>query len=475
MSTYADVSGLVDGRRRRRHILELADQSHGEADPGDIVDDLERLGFLRRHGGRLGWTGPESPDLLCRLVALRDGPARSLVEVPADGACPVTIYAASEDEGAAAHLAGWGGACGTGIGRRTAAVSCLYETAERCAQVRHGDEETHTAAFSDIADGAIHPDRLLGVASDDQIPRSPTSSTPIMPLAPDLPISWTAGRHLISGKPFWLPTDFCYRSARCEGRAWTCPADSGGCSTGHSPEDVAVRGFLELVERDAVAIWWYNRVGRPGVSLEFTDLPPVQSIAAWQQERGRSFHLLDLTTDLGVPVVAAVSYASDGCGIAVGFGASFDPRIAVLRASLEMTQFLVMVELSLSLRVDDATHATRAAWSWFEGTSIATEPYLMPRKDDAATKPAWADDPPGDPEAAMSRCLAIAARHGLDLLFIDMTRSWTGIPAGRVIVPGLLPTRLRAGARRLYDVPVKLGWISSARHRDELNAKAMVF
>ena len=44
-------------------------------------------------------------------------------------------------------------------------------------------------------------------------------------------------------------------------------ADSNGNAAGSSPEDAVVQGFLELVERDAVALWWYNRTrharGRP--------------------------------------------------------------------------------------------------------------------------------------------------------------------------------------------------------------------
>ena len=29
-----------------------------------------------------------------------------------------------------------------------------------------------------------------------------------------------------------------------------------------------LQGFLELVERDAVALWWYNRTRQPAVDLE---------------------------------------------------------------------------------------------------------------------------------------------------------------------------------------------------------------
>jgi ribosomal protein S12 methylthiotransferase accessory factor len=35
---------------------------------------------------------------------------------------------------------------------------------------------------------------------------------------------------------------------------------------------------MELVERDSVALWWYNRVQRPAVDLDSFDEPYFQEI-----------------------------------------------------------------------------------------------------------------------------------------------------------------------------------------------------
>ena len=481
VSSFADIVRLIDGRHRRRHILELARGDGDEPSARLILDDLDHLGLLKRQGGRLDWTGPESPELLHSLVSLRDGPARSLIEIPSDEACPVFVYAVPDSEdGLTPHLVRWGGAAGTGMDRRAAVVSCLFETAERCSQIHQGDEPARIAAFDEIADKAIHPDAILmpGDPAHDSA-EAPSASTPIVPLPLDLPISWSEARDLGSGTTRWLPTDICYRSAGRAGRSWTCPADSSGCSTGRSQEDIAVRGFLELVERDAVSIWWYNRILRPRVPFAIADHPSIRSIVGWQRRRGRRFHLLDLTSDLEIPVVAAVSCAEDGRGIAVGFGVGFEQGAAAMRASLEMMQFQVMIEFSLGYRDDghaaDASPATEKARSWFETVSIATESHLLPSDSGVMDGPAPALASSSAPEVQLNHCLAIAARHGLDLLFIDMTRPWIGVPAGRVLVPGLRSLRPRFGAGRLFDVPVKLGWLTGPRRIDELNDKAMVF
>ena len=48
-------------------------------------------------------------------------------------------------------------------------------------------------------------------------------------------------------------------------------ADSNGCAAGNTLEEAIVQGFLELVERDAYAIWWYNRLQRAEVDLDQFD------------------------------------------------------------------------------------------------------------------------------------------------------------------------------------------------------------
>jgi oxazoline/thiazoline synthase len=323
-----------------------------------------------------------------------------------------------------------------------------------------------------IDDIAIHPDELLLDGGESGAhPAMP--GTPIRPLDSNQEIAWIPATDLATGTCRWLPADYCYRSANRADAAWTCPADSSGCATGTSMADVAVRGFLEAVERDAVGIWWFNRVHRRECPTEDAT---IKAVAAWQRDRSRRFHLLDLTTDLGVPVRAAVSFEKSGRGIAVGFGAHFDPTIAALRASLEMVQFQVMIDLSLRLRdrglVQEASPSTKDAWSWFEGVTVDTEPYLLPQPAES-TRPLH--PPPTTDGAALDRCIEIANDHCLELLFVEMTRPWIGIPAGRVIVPGLRSIKRRFGDGRLYDVPVKLGWLPAARTSAELNPRNIVF
>ena len=74
-----------------------------------------------------------------------------------------------------------------------------------------------------------------------------------------------------------------------------------------------------------------------------------------------------------------------------------------------------------------------------------------------------------DTDKQVAACVAVAERQGLDFLVLDQTRPDIEAPVVRVIVPGLRHFYRRFGPGRLYDVPVKLGWLEKPLKEDELN------
>ena len=85
-------------------------------------------------------------------------------------------------------------------------------------------------------------------------------------------------------------------------------ADSNGCAAGNTVEEAIVQGFLELVERDAYAIWWYNKVQRPEVDLDRFDNSYVHDLRNQLTEAGKRVWVLDITSDLGIPTFVAVAH-----------------------------------------------------------------------------------------------------------------------------------------------------------------------
>ena len=113
-------------------------------------------------------------------------------------------------------------------------------------------------------------------------------------------IEWSPVWSLRDERFKYLPTSLLYFFYR--GLAgYQVHADSNGCAAGNTLEEAIVQGFLELVERDAYAIWWYNRSQRAEVDLDQFDDPYIRDLKAQLAETGRRLWLLDVTSDLGIP------------------------------------------------------------------------------------------------------------------------------------------------------------------------------
>jgi bacteriocin biosynthesis cyclodehydratase domain-containing protein len=347
-------------------------------------------------------------------------------------------------------------------------ASALMEAIERYSGVFRGDEIRAMRRFADFpAADAIPPNGVL-LFSDTQCRQSlePVPGPDGAPMSPTLfdesaEIEWSPVWSLRDKCFKYLPTSLLYFSYT--GSA-AFQADSNGCAAGNTIEEAIVQGFLELVERDAYAIWWYNQLQRPGVDLDRFDDSYVRDLQNLLTESGRRLWVLDITSDLGIPSFVAVTHwTQDGNEyIEFGSGAHFDVRIAMLRALTELNQFL-----SLGLMGDWA----RLQWS-LDGAvplRLADHPYLLP-----ANKPAVEsgfDSKFGrlDSHEQVTACVHLAGREGLDFLVLDQTRPDIEVPVVRVIVPGLRHFYRRFAPGRLYDVPVKLAWRDRPLGEDELN------
>ncbi|WP_245312992.1 TOMM precursor leader peptide-binding protein, partial [Bradyrhizobium macuxiense] len=240
-----------------------------------------------------------------------------------------------------------GGSFGKGSTAEQGEASALMEAIERYSGIFQGDEIRVRKRFTDFApDDAIRPNDIL-LFSDEQyrtraIPNENDShhTQPAPdPFDPSERIEWSPVWSLRDKRFKYIPTSLLYFFY--EGPA-PFAADSNGCAAGNTREEAIVQGFLELMERDAYAIWWYNRSQRAGVDLDQFDDSYVRDLKNQLEESGRRLWVLDITSDLGVPTyVAIVHWMQNGQeNIEFGSGAHFDPRIALLRSLTELNQFL---------------------------------------------------------------------------------------------------------------------------------------
>lgn len=338
---------------------------------------------------------------------------------------------------------------GKGLTAAQAWASCVGEAVERYSSFHHGSEPVTRASWRSMARSmaalAVHPSRLLHFSARqfetrrewnrvcrgvDQVPER---------FHEEAEIDWAQAWSPIAESFVYIPAAYAYIGYPSTNGLTFAFGDSNGCAAGSTLEDAALQGFLELVERDAVAIWWYSRLRRPGVDLASFGEPRWDALADALERHGRSLHVLDVTTDLGIPCFAAVSWNAEGRRILLGFGCHLDVRLAVSRALAELGQALPWSNLPLESMAADKRR-------WMETATTDTAAYVTPLPG-----PLLREENYRVSAADFSACLDLSTAHGLDVLVLDLTRPNLGLPVVRMIVPGLRSFRHRLGPGRLYS------------------------
>jgi len=345
---------------------------------------------------------------------------------------------------------------GKGQTEAQARASALCEALERFSGVYQGDEAVLRASARELGAGAIGFDALqlfsdrqyaarevINASSPDprrQVPRR---------CAPDTVIDWTPAWSLRSGTMRYVPLNYCYAQAPGSEEVGYGIHNPNGAAAGNCREEAILQGFLELVERDAIAIWWYNRISMPEVDLGSFNDPYFDRLALDYAALGWRLWVLDLTHDLGIAACAALAHHPGEDRYAIGFGCHLDARLAVQRALTEVNQLF------------DQRGSSPSPW---DQSRIGDPAFLHPAHG-AAPRTATSMPTCGgaDLRADIAHCVAVAAAHGMDVLVVDKTRPDIGLPVMQVIVPGLRHFWPRFGPGRLYSVPLALGW-----HSDEL-------
>ncbi|MGH8779289.1 TOMM precursor leader peptide-binding protein [Paraburkholderia sp.] len=352
---------------------------------------------------------------------------------------------------------------GKGRTDEQARVSALCETLERFSGEYQGDEAVTRASFDELAaDGAIHVNALQQF-SDTQFEQRDAINARTDDVRKQVPpcfelnraIDWTPAWSLASGRRHWVPLDYCYADVPEQNASPFCIHNPNGSAAGSRIEEAILQGLLELVERDAAAIWWYNQIERPGVSLASFADPYFDALQAEYRSMGWRLWALDITHDLRIPTIVALAEHPGTKRFSIGFGCHPDYRIAVQRALTEVNQLL------------DVSADGPPPW---DHARLSSTRFLYPAEGVAETSaPTWPRAGEGSLDDAIAYTLGQIAAAGLDTLVVDKTRPDIGLPVVQVIVPGLCHFWPRFGAPRLVSVPVAQGWIGRARDEAELN------
>jgi ribosomal protein S12 methylthiotransferase accessory factor len=329
-----------------------------------------------------------------------------------------------------------------------------------------------------------------------------TPGFPFRPFLPDSPAHWVEGRSAVDGEVVHVPAFLVYTAWPHMRRPHPEPLYSfpviGGVAAGPTDDSALLSGLEEVIERDAMAVWWANAVALPA-------LPPTARLRALGDGAEHAFQtrFVRIDNEFGLPVIAAGVRSTAEGWLTYGCAARADEEEAAAKALAEAHT------LQITCRVLDDP-ATRPAtpgrpsplkpWrrdrryldDYRTDGSDAVEQlcqqqlYLDRRAADHVAAWAWDlpegnwTDPAHRPRHDAATLVARVAAAGHDVVTVDLTTpeaAAAGMRVLRVVVPGTASVApaayLPLGGRRMQDTAVRLGWRRTPLREEEVNTFPM--
>jgi ribosomal protein S12 methylthiotransferase accessory factor len=402
---------------------------------------LEALGYAEAGApAGSGETGPGNRNRACLLKAASR--FRRVFELAAPDAPGLISFGAEFDPGLADPLQMGSpivGVSGVGLSLQEAFQGCIGEGIEYLSQLQTENDVLETSDGGD-------PASALGPSSQGFL-----AAFAAHRLRPKGRLSWHRARRLSDGCEVMLPADLCLRRP-------PFPLSTGSAA-GTSWDAAALHGMLELIERDAASLWWQG--GNRAASIPQGDETQTMANALLTQLRqgvsARRSRLLDITTDIGVPCVAAVSCRADGFGFAFGLAARPTLAAAARAAVLEMCQGELahaVVEAKLRERGEAALNARDRIHRQLATMLNADRCLLL---QPGPERPRRLTVGAADPGAVLRLIVERLEQFGIEAFGLDLTRPHIGVPVARVIAPGLQPLPSEIITPRLSDMIAQTG------------------
>jgi len=159
---------------------------------------------------------------------------------------------------------------------------------------------------------------------------------------------WTEGTDLFSGEARWVPYELVnldFTLPLPEGSGYFTSGSNGLASGNHLLEALS-HGLCEVVERDALTLFYHMPGARQGERrLDLTGVPsgPCAELLAKYERAAIDVAVWDATSDIGIPTfLCQILERPEECfrviGIARGSGCHPDPNVALSRALCEAAQ-----------------------------------------------------------------------------------------------------------------------------------------
>lgn len=468
--TEPGVTALLDACRLRWERFKGDDQ------PAPSLHDLrERLRPLVDADfglfDSLEWAGGDNRRQLGAFFTARGLPAHA---VPLVQAHRVRAYRTRVRDGAADTSPSHGFSFDDVA---SAEALALIESLERQYGIEYVDpRRTVTASYAEVAPVAIDP-VTLPLYADAQYD---VAGFRAVRFDPQAPVPWVGGVRLHDRTPVLVPRDVMTGNRRP-----LLQATSSGCAAHSSVARAVLNGLQEVLERDALMIAWLNQLSLPRVTMR--DEPDPWEVRATLTRAGFRLTHVDLTTDLGVPVLLlAVEDERDPSFFMTTMATAQTAEGVVEKLYKEIVHFCYPLFVSgeqlrtpLSRSRDPfAVEAIVDHVVFYQHRRKRRHTrFLTASKREVTLGSRFPSHAERTAEQELDHLVTRLHAQGYDVIAIDGTPDWLaerGVHVVKVVVPGLQALngghRYRVlGGRRVLEAARRMGYADRDRAVEELN------
>lgn len=376
---------------------------------------------------------------------------------------------------------------GEGVGNtiNEALIIALAESLERHSLCTWESSQIIRGSFNELKDkGAVHPDTLT-FFSEHQLGMSYFARNLV---SEDKKMGWMKAQSLTEKKQSLIPAQLVniLYTEEYPNEPYFLPSSSNGAAAAISFDEAVVRAICEAIERDGLFIFWLNGISPPKIDLDSISIPSVQKYIKIIKQYKLDLHILDITTDLGIPAFCAVLIDSHGdVAVSISATAGFDvPRI-LERLVLEILKYphvgkLPRTETFLKNLRDkypniETFEERRTIWS--DKKMIPNIQFFLQGKtkkfSDVTTL--YADL---NTQSKLKMLVKTFKEKNHKCYIVDITSSEArdaGLAVVKAVIPTLMPFYFRErekclGVKRLYTLPVEMGYLKQPLKEDKLNS-----
>ncbi len=366
-----------------------------------------------------------------------------------------------------------------------AIMKAIGESVERYCSGHYDKEALLFSTYEELSGDAVDP-RSFALFSARQYARA---GFPFTPLTSQTPVRWARGFSLRDETPRHVPAAFVYVPYlfdKPKEPAFFNPI-STGLACGTTLAAALYKSILEAIERDFFMIVWKNRLPMPRLDPWSSRDPFVQRLLNVLEPVPLRCEANYLALDMDVAVISVMlkTRLDVAPRTVMGIGADLDPDRALIQALEEA--YLTFLGMNRYARLKDdfkpdpdfANITTPTLHALAHAVSPAlrgTTDFLNSSKTRLSV-PELKSEATGSRVADVKKLVRMLDARGLDVVSFDLTTEDiddAGFKVVRSVIPGLQPldnhhARRYLGGRRLYDVPVRCGFLPEPLKEEDLN------